>query len=96
MIAQDHNLRVRNEGREPSGVSPWSLWGVRLAAVLDVGLVVSLGWMWVEAFYRGVAVNAQLSYDNGADSSPYPVAFHYTPQLNGSSVATISVIFRCH
>jgi hypothetical protein len=42
--------------------SPWSPWGVRLVAVLSVGLVLSLGWEWTEVFYRGVAVNAQLSY----------------------------------
>jgi len=61
-------------GSEPSGAdpSPWSVWGIRLAAVLSVALAVSLGWQWIEAFYRGVAVSAQLSFMS-ADQPYMPI-----------------------
>ncbi len=39
-----------------------SRWGVRLLAVLSLGLAVTGTWAWVEVSYRGVPVNAQLSY----------------------------------
>jgi len=61
-------------GSEPSGAdqSPWSVWGIRLFAVLSVALVVSLGWEWIESFYRGVAVSAQLSF-RSADQPYMPI-----------------------
>ncbi len=51
-------------GSTPSGEeqSPWSVWGIRLIAALAAALVVALGWAWIETFYRGVAVNGQLSF----------------------------------
>jgi hypothetical protein len=63
-MTYDHNWRVIEAGRGPieTARSPWSVWGIRLAAVLSVLIAISLGWDWIEAFYRGVAVNAQISY----------------------------------
>jgi hypothetical protein len=55
---------MHNEGSGETWVAqgPWSVWGIRLAAVLSVALAVSLGWSWIELFYRGVAVNTQMSF----------------------------------
>ena len=39
-----------------------SPWGRRLLAVLALALAVGASWAWIEMSYRGVAVNAKLSY----------------------------------
>jgi hypothetical protein len=48
-----------------------SNWGLRLLAVLSLALVVSLAWMWVEAFYSNVQVNYRLSWYT--NDQPIPV-----------------------
>ncbi len=56
--------------------SPWSAWGARLAAVLGVAIAISLAWAWIETFYRGVAVNAQLSYKSFDRPRPGGLPIH--------------------
>jgi hypothetical protein len=40
----------------------WTVWGVRLLALITIATSISLGYMWVEEFYRGVAVNSSISF----------------------------------
>ncbi len=59
-VGAHHQSSLASDG--PDETSPWSTWGVRLAAVLTVALGIVVLWAWMETFYRGVAVNTQLSY----------------------------------
>ena len=50
------------EDQLPKGSSPWSVWGVRLVALLTVAMAISLGFAWIQQSYRGVSVNTELSF----------------------------------
>ncbi len=60
MTTPSSNGRQHVESAPSTEGSPWSVWGIRLAAVLSVALAIALLWAWIETFYRGVAINAQL------------------------------------
>ena len=62
--AQSHNRRVHDRLSQSGETvqSPWSEWGVRLVAVLAAVFAVSLGWIWIESFYRSIAASTQLSF----------------------------------
>jgi hypothetical protein len=53
---------MHSEGADPQDTAPLSLWGARLLATVTVALAVSLVWLWIEVFYRGVSANVQLSF----------------------------------
>jgi hypothetical protein len=61
----DHRVRRRRDEGSQAISSPWSSWGVRLITLVSVALAICLGWDWIQAFYRTVAVNAQLSFPAG-------------------------------
>src|SRR5689334_10385492 len=56
-----HNRAVTG-GQGERTTHSLSAWALRLLATLAVALVVCLAWVWIQAFYRSVSVNVQLSF----------------------------------
>jgi hypothetical protein len=61
----DPRVHRRRDDESQVTPSPWSSWGVRLITLVSIALAISLGWDWIQTFYRDVAVNAQLSFSAG-------------------------------
>jgi hypothetical protein len=78
MTTHGNNQRVQDGSAGPQPATPWSVWGARLLAILSLGLAISLAWLWIEVFYRGVSANVQLSFKS-FDNLYLPTGTTYSP-----------------
>lgn len=75
---------LRESAARPAGLSnsddrTWSVWGIWLIAFVSVATALSLGWAWIDMFYRGVSVASVLSFNSNdfpwmpVHTSPVPI-----------------------
>jgi hypothetical protein len=58
----------------------WSRWGVRLVALVTIATSISLAFIWIEQFYRGVQVNSIIVF-RAADAPWMPTGTNAVPVI---------------